>query len=54
MRVYRIRMAIQSLEKELYEIDYSLSEKEIRKHGSNIFIPTENLDVQTLIPVKTK
>lgn len=41
MRVYRIRMAIQSVEKELYEIDYSLSKEEIRKHGSNVFILTE-------------
>lgn len=36
-------MVIQSIEKELYELEYSLSKEEIRKHGSNVFILTENV-----------
>ncbi|MEG2787917.1 MAG: FHA domain-containing protein [Romboutsia sp.] len=43
MGVYGIRMAIQSVEKELYDLEYSLNKEEIRKHGSNAFILTENI-----------
>lgn len=43
MAVYGIRRAIQSVEKELYDLEYSLNKEEIRKHGSNVFILTENV-----------
>lgn len=43
MGVYGIRMALQEVEKELYELDYSLTKQEIRTHGSNVFILTENI-----------
>lgn len=43
MSVYGIRKAIQSIEKELYDLEYSLNKEDIRKHGSNAFILTENV-----------
>ena len=43
MGIYGIRMAIQTVEKELYDLEYSLNKEEIRKHGSNVFILTENI-----------
>ena len=43
MGIYGIRVAIQSVEKELYDLEYSLNKEEIRKHGSNVFILTENI-----------
>lgn len=43
MSIYGIRMAIQTIEKELHELEYSLTKKEIRNHGSNVFILTENI-----------
>lgn len=43
MSVYGIRMAIQTVEKELHELEYSLTKEEIRSHGSNVFILTENI-----------
>ncbi len=36
-------MVIQSVEKELYELEYALNKEEIRSHGSNVFILTENI-----------
>lgn len=43
MSIYGIRMAIQTVEKELYELEYSITKEEIRNHGSNVFILTENI-----------
>lgn len=43
MSVYGIRKAIQYIEKELYDLEYSLNKEDIRKHGSNAFILTENV-----------
>lgn len=43
MSIYGIRRAIQTVEKELNELDYSRNKEEIRKHGSNVFILTENI-----------
>lgn len=43
LAVYGVGMVIQSVEKELYELEYSLSKEEIRRHGSNVFILMENV-----------
>lgn len=43
MSIYGIRRAIQVVEKELNELDYSRNKEDIRKHGSNVFILTENI-----------
>lgn len=43
MKIYGIGMVIQSVEKELYELEYALNKEEIRRHGSNVFILTENI-----------
>ena len=43
MSIYGIRMAIQTVEKELHELEYSITKEEIRNHGSNVFILTENI-----------
>lgn len=43
MKIYGIRSVIQRVEKELYELDYSVTKDEIRKHGSNVFILIENV-----------
>lgn len=43
MSIYGIRKAIQTVEKELHELEYSVTKKVIRGHGSNVFILTENI-----------
>ena len=43
MSIYGIRRAIQVVEKELNELDYSRNKEDIRTHGSNVFILTENI-----------
>lgn len=43
MSIYGILMAIQTVEKELHDIEYSRIKEEIRSHGSNVFILTENI-----------
>lgn len=43
MSIYGIRMAIQTVERELHELEYSTTKEEIRAHGSNVFILTENI-----------
>lgn len=43
MSIYGIRMGIHTVEKELHELEYSTTKEEIRSHGSNVFILTENI-----------
>ena len=54
MSIYGIRMAIQTVEKELHELEYSITKEEIRNHGSNVFILTENKELMKQIDILKK